>query len=110
LLLTLNAAVITHGAVAPAFPLKLSEDRRHLVDQRGTPFLYHTDTSWMLFTKLTEAEAKDYIAPEATGLHRTSGAAHWLPRHDEFGGGTAVRRHAAGTGFRQPERKVLRTR
>ena len=46
----------------PAFPLKVSESRRHLVDQRGTPFLYHADTPWMLFLKLTESEAKDYIA------------------------------------------------
>lgn len=45
----------------PKFPLKTSESRRHLVDQRGTAFLYNTDTPWMLFTKLTEAEAKDYI-------------------------------------------------
>ena len=46
---------------APEFPLKVSENRRHLVDQRGTPFLYQADTPWMLFTKLTEAEAKEYI-------------------------------------------------
>lgn len=46
----------------PKFPLKVGEDRRHLVDQAGTPFLYQADTPWMLFTKLTEAEAKGYIA------------------------------------------------
>ncbi|MFZ4766833.1 MAG: DUF4038 domain-containing protein, partial [Roseimicrobium sp.] len=49
-------------AAEPAFPLKLSENRRHLVDQRGAPFLYQADTPWMLFVKLTEAEAKEYIA------------------------------------------------
>ena len=48
-------------AAALAFPLKVSENRRHLVDQRGTPFLYHADTAWMIFLRLTEAEAKDYI-------------------------------------------------
>lgn len=47
---------------SPSFPLKVSENRRHLVDQRGTPFLYHADTPWMIFLKLTEAEAKEYIA------------------------------------------------
>ena len=47
---------------AQAFPLKVSENRRHLVDQRGAPFLYHADTSWMIFLKLTEAESKEYIA------------------------------------------------
>lgn len=46
----------------PAFPLKVSENRRHLVDSRGAPFLYHADTPWMLFLKLTEAEARDYLA------------------------------------------------
>ena len=48
-------------AVEPTFPLKLGENQRHLVDQAGRPFLYHADTPWLLFTKLTEAEAKDYI-------------------------------------------------
>jgi len=46
---------------SPIFPLKISENRRHLVDQQGTPFLYQADTPWMLFTKLTETEAKEYI-------------------------------------------------
>lgn len=49
------------AAAEPKFPLKVSENRRHLVDQRGTPFLYNADTPWMLFMKLTEAEAKGYI-------------------------------------------------
>ncbi len=50
------------SAADPAFPLKVSENRRHLVDQQGTPFLYQADTPWMLFTKPTETEAKEYIA------------------------------------------------
>lgn len=54
-------ATVTSLQAAPAFPLQVSENRRHLVDARGTPFLYHADTPWMLFLKLTEAEAKDYI-------------------------------------------------
>ena len=53
-------------AAGPEFPLKTGVNRRHLVDHAGTPFLYHADTPWMLFTKLTEAEAKDYIAPRTT--------------------------------------------
>jgi hypothetical protein len=47
--------------VTPAFPLKISDNRRYLVDQRERPFLYHADTPWMIFTKLTEADARDYI-------------------------------------------------
>ena len=51
-------------AAVPAaqFPIKISKNRRHLVDQRDTPFFYQADTPWMLFAKLTEAEAKEYIA------------------------------------------------
>jgi hypothetical protein len=54
--------VVPAAVPAPEFPLKVGESRRHLVDQRGTPFLYHADTPWMMFLKLTEAEAKDYMA------------------------------------------------
>ncbi len=54
--------VLSASAAQPAFPLRLAENRRHLVDQLGKPFLYHADTPWMLFTKLTEAEAGQYIA------------------------------------------------
>jgi len=59
--LTMVSTCIARGASTPAFPLQVSENHRHLVDQRGTPFLYHADTPWMLFLKLTEAEARDYI-------------------------------------------------
>lgn len=54
-------ALASHSAEA-RFPLELSENRRHLVDPRGSPFLYHADTPWMIFMKLTEPEAKEYIA------------------------------------------------
>ena len=60
-ILLLGSAALT-AAAEPKFPLKISEHRRHLVDQRGTAFLYNADTPWMLFTKLTGAEAKEYIA------------------------------------------------
>jgi hypothetical protein len=66
-LLVALSSLITEIAVPaaaprPEFPLKVSQDRRHLVDQRGVPFLYHADTPWMIFTKLSENEAKEYIA------------------------------------------------
>lgn len=54
--------LLSASAAEPTFPLRLAENRRHLVDQLGKPFLYHADTPWMLFTKLTEAEARHYIA------------------------------------------------
>jgi hypothetical protein len=55
-------AALASLQAAPAFPLKVSENRRHLVDQGGAPLLYHADTPWMLFTKLSESGAKEYIA------------------------------------------------
>jgi hypothetical protein len=58
----LSAVVLSASAAQPSFPLRLAENRRHLVDQLGAPFLYQADTPWMLFTKLTEVEAKDYMA------------------------------------------------
>lgn len=50
------------SAVEPKFPLSVSENGRYLVDASGKPFLYHADTPWMLFLKLTQDEAKDYIS------------------------------------------------
>ena len=61
-LLAMVSGEMALRAVEPACPFKVSENRRHLVDRRGTPFFYHADTAWLLFNKLTEAEAKDYIA------------------------------------------------
>jgi hypothetical protein len=55
-------------AVELQLPLRVSDNRRHLADQRGTPFFYHADTAWMLFTKLTEQEAAEYI-----GARRSQG-------------------------------------
>ncbi len=36
------------AAAGPAFPLKVSANRRHLVDQRGKPFFVMGDTPWFL--------------------------------------------------------------
>lgn len=43
------------------FPLHVSANRRHLVDERGAPFLVVGDTAWSLFTQLTEREAREYL-------------------------------------------------
>ena len=57
-----GCAMVKSSAAAPSFPLQPSPDRRCLVDSKGAPFFYSADTPWMIFTKLTEAEAKSYIA------------------------------------------------
>jgi hypothetical protein len=59
LLLFLMLALGAHAA--SPFPLKISENRRHFVTQQGRPFLYHADTGWQIFTRLTTDEAVEYL-------------------------------------------------
>jgi hypothetical protein len=44
----LCGSVCLRAAVAPAFPLKVSENRRYLVDQKGQPFFVMGDTPWFV--------------------------------------------------------------
>lgn len=60
--LCLFAGAVLAAAPGPVFPLKASPSQRYLVDQQGAPFFYQADTPWMLFLRLSEPEAKDYIA------------------------------------------------
>jgi hypothetical protein len=39
------------------YPLKVSINRRFLVDQHDQPFLIHGDTAWSLITALDQGEA-----------------------------------------------------
>jgi hypothetical protein len=43
------------------FPLKVSANKRYFVTQQDRPFLYHADTGWQLFVKLTTEEAVEYM-------------------------------------------------
>ncbi len=45
-----------------SFPLKISDTKRYLVDQKGTPFFYNADTGWKLCLKLDKAEVRQYLA------------------------------------------------
>ena len=47
-------------------PLRIAPSGRYLEDSAGRPFLYHADTAWMLFLKLTEEEAAEYMAHRRT--------------------------------------------
>ena len=53
------------AATAPplgaAFPLRVSADQRHLVDQNGRPFLIVGDSAWSLITAVTRADAETYL-------------------------------------------------
>jgi hypothetical protein len=47
---------------APAYPLKVSANRRYLVDQNGKPFLIVGDSPQDLISRLTEEDADHYFA------------------------------------------------
>ena len=49
------------AAAQSIFPLQISENRRHFVTQQDRPFLYHADTGWQIFSKLTTEEAVEYL-------------------------------------------------
>jgi Protein of unknown function (DUF4038)/Putative collagen-binding domain of a collagenase len=52
------------------FPLKLSQNKRYLVDQKGTPFLIVADSPQGLMARLNEKEADVYFAErEAQGFN-----------------------------------------
>jgi hypothetical protein len=43
------------------FPLRLSDDKRHLVDHAGQPFLINQASSWGLIQSLSNDDAADYL-------------------------------------------------
>lgn len=45
--------------------LKVSDNRRFLVYDDGTPFFYLGDTAWELFHRLSQEEAEDYLQDRA---------------------------------------------
>jgi hypothetical protein len=49
-------------ATGPRFPLKISENRRFLIDQDGKPFLIHGDSAWSLLVQLNLDEVDQYLA------------------------------------------------
>src|SRR5689334_4528646 len=53
-------------AEKPVYPLKVSEGKRHLVDQRGTPTMIFGDTAWSIIVALSEAEAEKYLENRAS--------------------------------------------
>jgi hypothetical protein len=45
--------------------LKVSENHRYLVDEKGNPFFWLGDTGWLLFTKLNREDAEKYLTDRA---------------------------------------------
>ena len=71
LLVSAILAAVAHTAAAQAaFPLKLSDNHRYLVDQNGRPFLMVGDTPQGLMGRLSEQDADYYFADrEAHGFN-----------------------------------------
>jgi len=57
----------------PAYPLKLSANRRYLVDQNNIPFLIVGDSPQGLISRLTEAQADKYFADRQAHGFNTAG-------------------------------------
>lgn len=49
----------------PPFPVRVSPDGRHLLDDRGRPFFWLADTAWELFHRPTKEEADLYLKNRA---------------------------------------------
>jgi hypothetical protein len=58
-ILFLNSALLAQSR--PAYPLKISANKRYFVDQKNRPFLLHADTAWMIFYKLDRVEVEQYL-------------------------------------------------
>jgi hypothetical protein len=43
------------------FPLRISANQRHFIDQNGSPFILQGDTAWSIITALTPDEADLYL-------------------------------------------------
>jgi hypothetical protein len=62
---------VTGGSSGPSSPgvpsnvLRVSADKRSLINPDGTPFFYMADTAWEMFNKLTRAQADQYLETRA---------------------------------------------
>lgn len=69
----LLALILAIGACSPkpqpekkGLPvLKVSDNHRYLVDEKGNPFFWLGDTGWLLFSKLNREDAEKYLSDRA---------------------------------------------
>jgi hypothetical protein len=64
-------ALLTPGPAAaqpqaPRYPVKMSADGTHVVDQDNRPWFINGDTAWSLVVNTTQAEATQYLEDRAT--------------------------------------------
>jgi hypothetical protein len=57
--------VAANETSSPASLVKISPNRRYLVDSNDTPFLIHGDTAWSLISALNAEEVEQYLANRA---------------------------------------------
>jgi hypothetical protein len=63
----------TSSASFPVYPVKVSHNRRYLVDQNNVPFLIAGDTPQGLIYRLSEAQADSYFADRQAHGFNTAG-------------------------------------
>jgi hypothetical protein len=56
-----SAARLDQARSVKGMRLRVSPNGRHLVDERGVPFLYLGDTVWTLFKRLSRSEVEEYL-------------------------------------------------
>jgi hypothetical protein len=62
-----SASAATQAAsYQPVYPLKLSADRKYLVDQNNQPFFITGDAAWSLIAQLNNADAVIYLSDRAS--------------------------------------------
>lgn len=64
-LVAVLAAMLASSAMGQTQRLKVSENRRFLVKEDGSPFFYLGDTAWELFHRLNRQEADRYLENRA---------------------------------------------
>jgi len=52
-------------AVAPFATLRVSDNRRFLLDAHGRPFMWTSDTAWHIFDRTTREQVDDYLKTRA---------------------------------------------
>jgi len=58
---SMSQAAVSEKETRPAFPLRVSDNKRYLVDAKGQPFLIHGDSPWELAWQLTREETVEFL-------------------------------------------------
>ncbi len=60
-----NVTLASLSAAEDIYPLKVSSNKRYLVDKHNNPYLLFADTAWMLPSSATDADVKYYLDDRA---------------------------------------------